>query len=72
MVEPSEVICEELCQMAYRNPDKFLQFIESIIDLAKVNEKAGTPFWTNVGLEEFKKRIEKSKYHNEIVSIIID
>ncbi len=72
MIEEGEVISENLGYLAYRNPDKFLNFIESFNDIKEVQKIAGSPFWADEGMADFMKAISKSKYYKEISAMILN
>ncbi len=72
MIEQSEVISADLGYLAYRNPSKFLKFIESFNEVKEIHKIAGTPFWKSEGMDDFKKAISKSKYYNEISEMLLN
>jgi hypothetical protein len=69
-IEPSEVLSEYLSRLAYRDPDKFIKFLDSNTSSETRKKIAQTPFWSSDGMDDFLKAISKSKYFGEIINEI--
>jgi hypothetical protein len=68
--ELSEAISEELALLTIENPDKFINYIESLETKEEREFVLSRPFWNESIYQSIQEQIEKSKYKDEITGFL--